>query len=104
MARRSIWAALLVGAALAGGTMLAPPSAEAQQFQFKYTDYNPPGTFITDEIIRWSKEVVDKSAGRIKIDVFPSSQMGPWLLRTLYLSGHYGMVRAGGTSRPRRAT
>jgi TRAP-type transport system periplasmic protein len=61
----------------AAGAVWAPPVAEAQQFQFKYTDYNPPGNFITDEIIRWSKEMESKSGGRIKIDVFPSSQMGP---------------------------
>jgi TRAP-type C4-dicarboxylate transport system substrate-binding protein len=55
----------------------APPAAEAQQFQFKYTDYNPPDNFITNEITRWSKEIEGKSGGRVKIDVFPSSQMGP---------------------------
>jgi len=64
------------------------PASEAQTFQFKYTDYNPPGNWLTDEIIRWSKEIVDKSGGRVKIDVFPSSQMGP-------VPRQYDLVRTG---------
>ena len=66
----------------------APHRANAQQFQFKYTDYNPPGNFITFEIERWSKEMMDKSGGRIKIDVFPSSQMGP-------IPRQFDLVRTG---------
>ena len=65
-----------------------PPAAKAQQFQFKYTDYNPPDNFITDEITRWSKEIESKSGGRVKIDVFPSSQMGP-------VPRQYDLVRTG---------
>jgi TRAP-type C4-dicarboxylate transport system substrate-binding protein len=72
----------------AAAISVGPPAAEAQEFQFKYTDYNPPGNFITDEIIRWSKEMVDKSGGRMKIDVFPSSQMGP-------VPRQYDLVRTG---------
>jgi TRAP-type C4-dicarboxylate transport system substrate-binding protein len=67
---------------------LGPRPAQAQEFQFKYTDYNPPDNFITNEINRWSKEMVDKSGGRIKIDVFPSSQMGP-------VPRQYDLVRTG---------
>ena len=62
--------------------------SEAQTFQFKYTDYNPSGNFITNEIERWSKEIMDKSGGRVKIDVFPSSQMGP-------VPRQYDLVRTG---------
>ena len=82
-------ASIALGAALAlaaGG--LSGHTAQAQQFQFKYTDYNPPGNFITDEIIRWSKEIEDKSGGRVKIEVFPSSQMGP-------IPRQYDLVRTG---------
>jgi TRAP-type C4-dicarboxylate transport system substrate-binding protein len=66
----------------------AAPAADAQTFSFKYTDYNPPDNFITNEIIRWSKEMEDKSGGKIKIDVFPSSQMGP-------VPRQYDLVRTG---------
>jgi TRAP-type transport system periplasmic protein len=64
------------------------PAAEAQTFQFKYTDYNPPGNFISNEIYRWSKEIMDKSGGQVKIEVFPSSQMGP-------VPRQYDLVRTG---------
>jgi TRAP-type C4-dicarboxylate transport system substrate-binding protein len=77
-------AAALILAALGCGA----PSAQAQTFQFKYTDYNPPGNFITDEIIRWSKEIMDRSGGRVKIEIFPSAQMGP-------VPRQYDLVRTG---------
>src|ERR1700761_3539270 len=64
------------------------PAADAQTFNFKYTDYNPPDNFITKEINRWSAEMHDKSGGRINIDVFPSAQMGP-------TPRQYDLVRTG---------
>lgn len=84
------WAALAIISALAswGSDLAVAPTAEAQQFQFKYTDYNPPDNFITKEISRWSKEIEQKSGGRVKIDVFPSSQMGP-------VPRQYDLVRTG---------
>jgi TRAP-type C4-dicarboxylate transport system substrate-binding protein len=75
-------------AVAAAAWAVSPPAAKAQQFQFKYTDYNPPDNFITNEITRWSKEMEAKSGGRIKIDVFPSSQMGP-------VPRQYDLVRTG---------
>lgn len=83
------WAIAATGVAVAFmGVSLSPHAAQAQQFQFKYTDYNPPNNFITGEIDRWSQEMVDKSGGRMKIDVFPSSQMGP-------VPRQYDLVRTG---------
>jgi TRAP-type C4-dicarboxylate transport system substrate-binding protein len=77
------------GAALALAMLaIGPSGAQAQSFQFKYTDYNPPDNFITNEITRWSKEMEEKSGGRIKIDIFPSSQMGP-------VPRQYDLVRTG---------
>ena len=73
---------------MAAAGLFDPQTAQAQQFAFKYTDYNPPDNFITNEIIRWSKEMSDKSGGRMKIDVFPSSQMGP-------VPRQYDLVRTG---------
>ena len=67
---------------------VGPRAAEVPQFQFKYTSFNPPKTFITDEIERWCKEMFDKSGGRIKIDVYPSNQMGP-------TPRQYDLVRTG---------
>lgn len=64
------------------------PAADAQTFNFKYTDYNPPDNFITKEINRWSAEMHNKSGGRINIDVFPSAQMGP-------TPRQYDLVRTG---------
>src|ERR1700676_936363 len=79
----------IAGAALASAALaIGSSSAQAQSFQFKYTDYNPPNNFITDEINRWSKDIVDRSSGRVKIDVFPSSQMGP-------VPRQYDLVRTG---------
>ncbi len=79
----------VAGAALAVAALAVSPSgAQAQTFQFKYTDYNPPDNFITNEITRWSKEMEAKSGGRIKIDIFPSSQMGP-------VPRQYDLVRTG---------
>jgi len=67
---------------------LAPRFAGAQQFHFKYSSYNPPGNFINDEITRWSDEIAVKSGGRVKIDLYPSAQMGP-------VPRQYDLVRTG---------
>ncbi len=83
LARIAAFTALAVTAA-----GLNPAGAQAPSFQFKYTDYNPPDNWITEEISRWSKEIMDKSGGRVKIDVFPSSQMGP-------VPRQYDLVRTG---------
>ena len=72
----------------AAALCIGPHPAGAQQFQFKYSTFNPPHTFITDEIERWTKEIADKSGGRVKTDVFPSSQMGP-------APRQYDLVRTG---------
>lgn len=74
------------GLALAAAALARP--AEAQQFHFKYSSYNPPGNFINDEITRWSDEIAAKSGGRVKIDLYPSAQMGP-------VPRQYDLVRTG---------
>jgi len=83
------WAIAAAGAVFAlAGLAVGSSGAQAQSFQFKYTDYNPPDNLITNEITRWSKEMESKSDGRIKIDIFPSSQMGP-------VPRQYDLVRTG---------
>lgn len=77
----------LMGLAMLG-MGAAASKADAQSFNFKYTDYNPPDNFITKEIARWSKEIHDKSGGRVNIDIFPSAQMGP-------TPRQYDLVRTG---------
>ncbi|HVA11691.1 MAG TPA: TRAP transporter substrate-binding protein [Stellaceae bacterium] len=78
----------LLGLTLVGLGSTAPGADAQQSFSFKYTDFNPPNNFITNEITRWSEEIHDKSGGRVNIDVFPSSQMGP-------VPRQYDLVRTG---------
>lgn len=56
-------------------TMLA--SASAQEFQFKLHHFNSPRSLAHQVfLVPWAKEIEAASNGRIKIDVYPSMQLG----------------------------
>lgn len=75
IATRSSWAKLAFGALLLA--CAAPSSAPAQTIELKVSHYVPPAHTIHKELTRWADELAEKSGGRLKLTVFPSSQMGP---------------------------
>ena len=82
MARRSL---LTAGVAIALGGSSA---AWAQVIELKVTHYVPPGHTIHLELQRWAEEMDKKSNGRLKISIFPASQMGP-------ITRQYDLARTG---------
>ncbi len=64
------WAALMVGGVLLG-------TAEAQEFTFRLHHFLPPSTHGQAGMLNpWVEAVERQSGGRIKIDIFPSMQLG----------------------------
>lgn len=72
ISRRALGTAL--GGALA---LMATGVAEAQTIELKVSHYLPPTHTIQKELTRWADDLAAKSGGRLKLTVFPSSQMGP---------------------------
>lgn len=73
--RAGSWAKLACGALLLA--CMAPSEAPAQTIELKVSHYVPPAHTIHKELTRWADELAQKSVGRLKLTVFPSSQMGP---------------------------
>jgi len=49
----------------------------AQTIELKVSHYVPPAHTIHRELTRWAEDLGQKSGGRLKLTLFPSSQMGP---------------------------
>lgn len=62
--------------ALAAGA-IAPAKADDSKVELKASIFLPPSSSFNKGIDLWAKQVEEKSKGRIKINIFPSSQMGP---------------------------
>lgn len=65
--------ALLAGFIAIGGA----GAASAQQIELKVSHHVPPNHTIHKEFLRWGAELAEKSGGRLKLAIFPASQMGP---------------------------
>lgn len=65
---------LLFGAALLFA-VLQPASAET--IELKVSHFLPTGHTMHKELVRWAEDLEKKSEGRLKLTIFPSSQMGP---------------------------
>lgn len=56
----------------------APQAHAADTFTLKVTTFLPPQYVIVNKVLKdWGAELEQKSGGRLKLEVFPSSQMGP---------------------------
>ncbi|MGO4389666.1 TRAP transporter substrate-binding protein [Microvirga sp. 2YAF29] len=66
--------------ALGGGLMASPfllRGASAQAFELKLTHFVPPSNNAHLALEAWAKRLSNETAGRLKISIFPSGQMGP---------------------------
>lgn len=58
-------------------TIVSSLSSQAQEFRFKLHHFNSPQSLAHQIfLVPWAKEIEAASNGRIKIDVFPSMQLG----------------------------
>lgn len=78
-------------ALLAAGAALAVASgfpALAQTVELKLSHYVPPNHTMHQELVRWADDMDKKSNGRLKITIYPASQMGP-------ITRQYDLARTG---------
>ncbi len=63
---------------LIGALALAAPSAAfAQTFELKVTHFLPPNHTFQKALVAWGEELSKLSSGRLKLNIFPASQLGP---------------------------
>lgn len=63
--------------AAVGLAFAASLPASAQTVELKVSHYLPPNHTMNTELTRWAADLDKKSNGRLKVTVFPASQMGP---------------------------
>jgi TRAP-type transport system periplasmic protein len=51
--------------------------AQAQTIELKVSHYLPPNHTFQKELVRWSEDLAAQSNGRLKLNIFPASQLGP---------------------------
>jgi TRAP-type C4-dicarboxylate transport system substrate-binding protein len=63
---------------IAGATLFACCTlAAAQTVELKVSHYLPPNHTFQKELVRWGEELLANSNGRLKLNIFPASQLGP---------------------------
>jgi TRAP-type C4-dicarboxylate transport system substrate-binding protein len=55
----------------------APEVALAQEFELKVSHFLPPNHTFQKELTRWGEELEKASGGRLKLKLYPASQLGP---------------------------
>ena len=77
--RRTGWVVLAMGLALAGGLAGCKPKgsegAPKETFQLSYSIFFPPTHIQCITATNWAAEVEKRSAGRIKITVYPAGSL-----------------------------
>lgn len=86
VARRAVLAAGVAVALASWG--VAQAQAQTQTVELKVSHYVPPTHTMHLELLRWADEMDKKSNGRLKISIFPASQMGP-------ITRQYDLARTG---------
>src|SRR5262249_57405665 len=67
----------IIAAALALGAALSPSSASAQQITLRLHQFLPAAATIPKDFLApWAKKVETDSKGRIRIELYPSLQLG----------------------------
>ncbi|NYZ17492.1 TRAP transporter substrate-binding protein [Azospirillum sp. RWY-5-1] len=74
--RQRVWRAVLCSA-VAIATAAVAVQARAETIKLTVSHYLPPAHTIHKELTRWAEELATKSDGRLRVNVFPSGQMGP---------------------------
>ena len=70
---RRVFASSVAGACF----FAAGAFAQAQTVELKVSHYLPPNHTFQKELVRWGDELSAKSNGRLKLNIFPASQLGP---------------------------
>ncbi|MDB5595554.1 MAG: putative C4-dicarboxylate-binding periplasmic protein [Hyphomicrobiales bacterium] len=56
---------------------LLTSGAFAQTYELKVSHYLPPNHTFQKELVRWGEDLAAQSGGRLKLNIFPASQLGP---------------------------
>jgi TRAP-type C4-dicarboxylate transport system substrate-binding protein len=58
-------------------TLAASSAASAQTFELKVTHFLPPNHTFQKALTAWGEELSKESNGRLKLNIYPASQLGP---------------------------
>ncbi|MBV8918490.1 TRAP transporter substrate-binding protein [Bradyrhizobium sp.] len=72
--RRSVLLGAISGAAIGG---LGIASARAEPISLKVSHYLPPNHTFHRELTKWGESLSEQSQGRLTLNIFPASQLGP---------------------------
>jgi TRAP-type C4-dicarboxylate transport system substrate-binding protein len=67
----------LAGSIASAALIASCTFAVAQTVELKVSHYLPPNHTFQKELVRWGEELTEKSGGRLKLNIFPASQLGP---------------------------
>ena len=68
----------VLASSVAGACFVAAGAlAQAQTVELKVSHYLPPNHTFQKELVRWGEELSAQSGGRLKLNIFPASQLGP---------------------------
>lgn len=79
---------LFIAACAALAVAATAPSSAQQPIELKVSLYVPPAHTISVQLLAWAADMDKKSNGRLKIQIFPASQMGP-------VTRQYDLARTG---------
>ena len=68
---------LFVGGAAAAAMIPSTLARAEETVELKVSHYLPPNHTFQKELLRWSDELAAQSGGKLKLNIFPASQMGP---------------------------
>jgi TRAP-type transport system periplasmic protein len=69
--------AVLKGAACAAAVSTWGSPSRAETTTLKVSHYLPPNHTFQRELVRWGDSLTERSQGRLKLAIFPASQLGP---------------------------
>ncbi|MDB5509754.1 MAG: putative C4-dicarboxylate-binding periplasmic protein [Hyphomicrobiales bacterium] len=67
----------LAGSLAAAAFLAACGAATAQTIELKVSHYLPPNHTFQKELVKWGDDLAKQSGGRLKLNIFPASQLGP---------------------------
>jgi TRAP-type C4-dicarboxylate transport system substrate-binding protein len=67
----------LAGASVAAGLAARPVRAQVTPIELKLSHFLPPNHTFQKQGMQWSDELEQQSGGRLKLKLYPASQLGP---------------------------
>jgi TRAP-type transport system periplasmic protein len=77
MRKVSPWISRRASMLALAGLAFGSGAARAEEFELKVSHFLPPNHTFQKELARWGEELEKASGGRLKLKLYPASQLGP---------------------------